>query len=148
MCRVLHGERKRIREHQTRTRPQARLHMRLCPEGHSADWAGDKRGQTRTKPPGKAAHARHHPKARLSACDRRKKGGLGLTMTTHSDITQLPEDLGVGEGRGTVVHPDSGALPVWRCCWFENDTVLCFRGSCSSSRRAAHAQQGGSWGRS
>ena len=36
-------------------------------------------------------------------------------MTTHNDITHSP--------------PDSGALPSWRCCWFEYDTALCFRGS-------------------
>ena len=46
---------------------------------------------------------------------RRKKGALGLPMTTHNDITHSP--------------PDSGALPSWRCYWFENDTALCFRGS-------------------
>ena len=69
-------------------------------------------------------------------------------MTTHNDITHSPEDLGVEEGRGTVVDPDSGVLPSWRCCWFENDTVLCFRELNSSSRQAVHAQHGGSWGRS
>ena len=48
----------------------------------------NKEPQTRTRPPGKAAHVQPHPKGRSAAWNKGKDGGLGLMMTTHSCITQ------------------------------------------------------------
>ena len=46
---------------------------------------GNKRSQTRTKPPGKVAHARPHPKGRSAAWDRGEK-----MMMTHNCTAQSP----------------------------------------------------------